>query len=48
VGDPADGERGNDGHDLARHEERADLGIGDTAVAQPHRPVAHEGAGGEK
>ncbi len=48
VGDPADRKRGDHRHDLARHEQRADLGVADAAVAQPHRPVAHEGAGGEE
>src|SRR5262249_42214674 len=35
-------------HQLARHEERADLGILHATVAQPHRPVAHERARGEE
>ena len=45
---PADHERRRDAHDLAAHEQGADLGVLDPAVAQPHRPVAHEGTGGEE
>ena len=45
---PADGERGGHAHELAAHEQRADLGVVDAAVAQPYRPVAHEGAGREE
>ena len=48
VRHPADGERRQHAHELAAHEQRADLGIAHAAVAQPHRPVAHEGAGGEE
>ena len=44
----ADAQHRHHAHELAAHEQRADLGVGDAAVAQPHRPVAHEGAGGEE
>ncbi len=48
MGEEADAQHRHHAHQLAAHEQRADLGIADAAVAQPHRPVAHEGAGGEE
>ena len=48
MGEQADAEHRDHADELAAHEQRADLGVGDAAVAQPHRPVAHEGAGREE
>ena len=48
MGEEADAQDGDHADQLAAHEQRADLGVGDAAVAQPDRPVAHEGARGEE